>query len=691
MMQMIMKDLVTLALLVSTCRLSAAFSSLRFAGTAATSRKGSLSASVFEEWQEFSKAQTSLSLLNALVKPKQSLQEVVLVGQGKIPTSRKVGDTSCLVLSTTGASGDSLKKECLFVPVTDQQLKLLSFTVQDKPLSWSVLLGLNSLLVNRDGALFDNIPWSTWTVDPQMRNRDAANNAIQDKFHLGKRDAFARFTGKDWKGRSANIGNFAVRLKYALDQKEKPTMSDVILVKRILELQRREVKEELAEADYELAVARQNFPEQVISLEEKRSEIFEKLCGVEQNLDELSRPKTTSSMSVLGSLLDRIAESTIQGGKEAAPYRGATGYPPMLDTEDHVGEGDLPLTSPFGLMKEVLEDQCKAKVIGALLENASLLDGTLVVGGAIVLQRITAKTTFKIDGQELSVNDETEDYGSSGLKGGSTVLVECDVDEAIGMALTYGVPIQVEREIWDEARIMALAEQNESCQNVLDTLPHWKPTEDISFLVEGQSRNESVSDNPSRLRMPLTTSLFDSLFESSGKSAVFPTDNPVKSLAAYDSMSDSDKAKTLIELSSFNGKIPRPRILRSQQASGTSPGPLDDLLLPLIDEAVRRQYLIRDAEARQDYEAVRQLEDEKSKRQVAREIAEEAREDGDEETAQIWDDEAEFYDSLRADTTQDDGSYSRFLDRDEWYERERQARVKKLSKKKFGTLLDGTD
>ena len=53
--------------------------------------------------------------------------------------------------------------------------------------------------------------------------------------------------------------------------------------------------------------------------------------------------------------------------------------------------------------------------------------------------------------------------------------------------------------------------------------------------------------------------------------------------------------------------------------------------------------------------------------------------------------EAELYKALRADVTQDEFAYDRFLDRDEWYERETRARLKRLDKSKFGTLLDGVD
>jgi hypothetical protein len=73
------------------------------------------------------------------------------------------------------------------------------------------------------------------------------------------------------------------------------------------------------------------------------------------------------------------------------------------------------------------------------------------------------------------------------------------------------------------------------------------------------------------------------------------------------------------------------------------------------------------------------------------EEAQRAREAGLEERALQLEQEAEIYKALRADVTQDEGAYSRFLDRDDWYERETQARINRLDKKKFGSLLDGID
>lgn len=669
------------------------------------------SSSVFEEWQDFQRARTNLDLIDALVKPKDSLLEVFLVGQSQLVTTENK-TVPCLMLSVTGvdvidAARTAAAIPCVMIPITDQQLKLVSFAVQDKPLSKSLLLTLNPLLVNRDGSLFDNIPWSEWTVDPQLRNRDAAGNDIAPKYHLGKRDAFARFGGKDWKGRSVSIGNLALRLKYSLQQDSSAYSGDggTILAKRILELQIRELTEDMAEVDYELAIARQNFPDDVAKWVEKRSDLLNQLQTAETTLQALENQQSTST-SALASILDRIAESTTNQFANAAPYRGAMGYAPMLDSVQDIETGILPFSSPFGLMKEIVEDQCKAQVIGALLENTSLLEGTLAVGGAIIIRRMTAKTTTRIAGEEVSVNDDSVDYGNTGISGGNTVLVECTVDEALGMALVSEVPLQIEREIWNGASLSATPLPQVQSENVMDTLRRWKPDQDLALLVEGQARNQSRSQEPSPLRIPRTTtslfdSLFDSLFEprssdsSQARSPLFPTDNPVRSLDEYDSLSDTDKARTIMTLSNFDGKLPRPRVLRAgantNESNGKGPGPLDVLLLPLIDESVRRLFLIRDAERRQDFDTVRELKDQKSRRQAVLELANEAKEVGNDDAAALWETEAEFYASLRADVTQDEGSYSRFMDQDEWYARDRLAIAKKLDRKKFGNLLDGIE
>lgn len=164
----------------------------------------------------------------------------------------------------------------------------------------------------------------------------------------------------------------------------------------------------------------------------------------------------------------------------------------------------------------------------------------------------------------------------------------------------------------------------------------------------------------------------------------------IPSLDVYDSLSIEEKAKILRQSNSFAGnRLPRPRVIKLQ--SGGSLNSLDRLLIPLVDEAVRRDYLIREARKRKDSEALDKLTKNCSKRQIAMMLARMARNEGKNDIAKIWEEEADLLKTLRADITQDENSYSSFLDKDEWYERQRLAAVSKLKKSNFGTLLDGIE
>lgn len=586
------------------------------------------------------------------------------------------------------------------------------------------MLRLNLMAVNRDLSLFDNVPWASWTVDPAKRNRDAANNPILARFHLGKRDAFNVFLGKDWQGNINNSTNLAAMADLArqLEASLQTTNDDSnegddsdnneqqhTLAKRILELQIRELEMDLAECDYQLAVGRKSDSTDTdasASLEAAKDSCAARLETSRERLREMTEaPESTDSVAVswISSLLDEIGKR-IGDSKEqpAAPYRGATGYRPAVSTppNDPDDESATTFSSPYAFWKEIIRDQLKADVIGTVLEDTSLLEGTLALGGAVILRRKTATKSVSIAGERLQINDETEDYGNKGIQGGETYLVECDADEAIGMSVACDVPLRLESGVWERASLMAQpakAAPTRDASRPDEALIQWTPLDpELSVLVEGQAGNQSTTERVSPLRIPLTTtSLFDSLLEPSStdetrSSTMFPTDNPVQSLAQYDDMSNDDKARTLMSASNFEGRLPRPRVLRANDQLGAT-NPLDDLLLPLIDESVRRQYLIRDAELRGDTDLVRQLKNEKSRRQITKEKAELAREAGAEDVAERWEKEAELSTDLRADVTQDEGSYSRFLDRDDWYERDRQKQAKKIDKKKFGNLLDGIE
>ena len=657
----------------------------------------------YAKLQKLKDDQIFSDLTNALIlgdaAGSASLLPIELRGQGKLPvqsTSPSRRNETQLVLFFGAENRGDESQPCIVLPLDNpSQLKLVSFAQKQRKLSKSIMLELNTALVNRDNSLFDNLPWAQWSVDPKLRNRDAANNPIADKFHLGKRDAYNRFLGKDWQGRSAAIGNMALRLKYFLEAEEKDednngSFSSDVLTQRILEMEIKELEMQVAETESDLAVARQNDSTETEELLDKRARLREKIEQERSVLGDLlnPNPKTKAAESLVETILQNVADWSTSYGENEAPYRGAAGYAPRLDSKQDIEDSHLPYTNPYDLLREILEDQLNARIIGSVLEQTSLLEGNIALGGAVILQRIVPKKDITLAGESVTIDDTEEDFGNV-IQGGEAIVVECDGDEAVGISLALNVPLKLEPEIWEAATVMA---EQSACtpkesNNIWETIPVWKTLDNEMLLgIEG---NDQISAAESPISIPRTTSsMFDSVDggNENPNAPMFPTDNPIKTLAEYDELSDSKKAKTLLELSNFNGRLPRPRVVRNAKVN-----PLDQLLVPLIDESVRNQYQLREAERQGDTQRVEELKNRKSARQVAKEKAEVAREMGLDDEAFRWEREAELLEGLRADVTQDEGSYSRFLDRDDWYERNRQATAKRAKRSSFGTLLDGIE
>jgi len=413
------------------------------------------------------------------------------------------------------------------------------------------------------------------------------------------------------------------------------------------------------------------------------------------------------------SFLGTITSAILDQQNSPPPYRGAIGYSPIIDTYDEVyTKSTLPYSSPYELMKEIINEQLHADVIGCVIENTSLFPGAIVPGGTVVLRRKGSgrKKTVMIDGEkvETTADDDGFDYGSRGVREGKIFVVECDCDEAIGMAMACGLGLGVERNVWEKAKTMVQLEDREdsaSSGHIMDVLPLVENM-DKTIVIRTQGDGVASTSTPIQIPRMASSRQIDSFTipssEDNEESAAFDIDNPVQSLSAYDELSDTDKAHILLSAQSFQGELPSPRALRQdakkkemrsdkKRKDTTSFSPLDRLLIPLVDESVRGQLLIREAERRGDSDLASSLRNGRSRRHVAKEYSDRATNAGDEDEAERWEREADFYASLRADVTQDEGSYSSYLDKDDWYEQTRTNLSKKLDKKKFGTLLDGIE
>jgi len=650
--------------------------------------------------------------------------------------------------SNSNSNEDENEKEPLplmflpLAPPTDSRLRLLSKVYAAKPIpSFSNMIQWNLNLINRDDSLFDNIPWNQWSKDPDRKNRDFAGNLVLEKFRFGKRDAYNRFTGKDVNAKTVATSRrkyWEKKLISSLASDDDPndssdkdndkdndvSFSQSFLSKRVLELRVQELRTEIAEVDSQLAISKtSNNSKTQEDLEKSRTELVQTLQEAERNLNELlcsltsssSSPKSTAENDGIN-IIDKIARWAVEMSinvrteQNEAPYRGATGYGPRLSYDDDDADVEF-YRSPFDLLNEILSDQLNAEVIECVLENTSWLGGTIALEGAVVLRRRTPTIETTLMGETIQTPDRDEDFGNF-VKGGDIFVVECDVDEAIGVALSCDLPIRVERSIFERSSMMGVRvgtrENNENSnsekgeikstyKNIKEKIPYWETMDSgISLDVEGDSANPNAS-RVSPISIPRTTSsLFDTIFEPSSNndgddtssSSMFPTDNPITSINQLDSLGNKGKAKTLLEMSNFSRRLPRPRTVRK---APVNENPLDKLLLPLIDESVRSEYNIRDAERRGDLNLANELKAKRSNRQKAKEKVDAARRDGNEDLAEKWESEAKFQEALRADVTQDEGSYSRFLDKDDWYERDRQKTANRAKRSSFGNLLDGIE
>jgi len=569
-------------------------------------------------------------------------------------------------------------------------LKLLSFAYKSQPISKSLCLTINPLLINRDASLYDNIPWDKWTIDTDDgRNRDFVNNPIDAKYHLGKRDAYNRFMGRDWYGRSLSVENLAARVRYMMDgddndnREEKresddgggggeedddgammriPTFDEaaaLVLAKRVLELELKEARMAVAETEEQLAILRTSDELTSINggddveavtlerLQQQREDAINDamqsiidaksfLLQVLDAMDSSSNPDDDDKVQTnkkgeqkqqqqSENFLGKFVSVLMDGPKNnktpptTPPYRGAMGYKPIIDTRDEMLQKSiLPYSSPYELMNEIINEQLNADVIGCVIENTSYVPQAIVLGGAVVLKRRGKKKIVQIDGEDVETTDDDAEggYGSKGggIKAGKVFVVECDCDEAIGMALTCGLGVGVERDVWERAQTMVRLKMKDgvevgsgsiSSTHIMDVMPYLENM-DKSIIIKTQGDGIPSTSTPIQISRSVSTARFESIgkrLSSNDNTDVdaFDSDNPVQSLSAYDELSITDKAQILLSLESFRGQqLPRPRTLRQdakkKERRGekkikqtTSFNQLDRLLIPLIDESVRGQ------------------------------------------------------------------------------------------------------
>ena len=648
---------------------------------------------------------------------------------------------------TAGVGGGGACPDVPAVPLpipltrgTSGELKLLSFAFRGRRISKAVFLPLARLLTDRDGGLWDNLPWETWTIDPDRKVNEQYKTKTGQKYLMGRRDAYNHMIGKDWYGRSISPGNVAARIKYGIedmgdddDEVGEGYSNDAAAASsldlRILQVRAREAAGELAEAERKYAIVKAKFEEDEFTsdevLIEHYGEIKAAVDGVdrcmraqgavrdalresddespasrtrlEETVDEFLEDlvqrryadadgdggagwgdaarrlvrgiRKQDLMKDLGIILDREATDKFKNPlvafldgvieretRNAPPYRGAIGYAPQVDTKEEMfHKAVLPYRSPYDLLVEIIEEQLNARVVGAVLENSSLFPGTLVLEGAVVLQRRGNVRSVELGGEVVEVEDGEDDMGNAGVRMGETLVVECSGAEALGVSLACNLPLGAERKVWEETvtdvsldsgGVEPLSETE--TESVMNAIPPVVPSPYGHNRVTVVKGGEALVGGHRWMGG-----------EGDGGDDSVADAGPVRSVADYDALSIPVKARMVLSSNGFEGTLPRPRSLlrfsreldahvrerrergreglpdggRGAPAIRTTLSPLDEALVPLLeDESVRQEILLRDARDRGDRLAIDSIQrtvDELDEKNGADRREEEKKDEGD--------------------------------------------------------------
>ncbi|CAM9523221.1 unnamed protein product [Scytosiphon promiscuus] len=270
--------------------------------------------------------------------------------------------------------------------------------------------------------------------------------------------------------------------------------------------------------------------------------------------------------------------------------------------------------SAYGLLADVATTLCPADILSLFVEEEESGPRGITLGASAYLRR-------RPDAQ--------------GRGGGQASVIEVTADEAVGVALALGRQVYVGEDIWEGGRVR------------------------VNFVMDGD-----------KMRLDLDN------VEGKDVSAAEPQAPPeqppawtIKSRGALSRMSVEEKRECL---RATGVRPPRKRALFD------SPDPdraLEDLMLPRMDEAVRRDVLMARAWREGDFATAGELCAGKSERHIVAEQLQTAMKDNDGELAGILMQRLEILESCRMDPTQDEGTYQRDLDADEWYERDRRRAI----------------
>ena len=256
--------------------------------------------------------------------------------------------------------------------------------------------------------------------------------------------------------------------------------------------------------------------------------------------------------------------------------------------------------SPYHGIVSALEQFAGLQVRGLLVELAdSPSPNEYVLGAALLIAKskhahrwgLTYKQPSAI--QRVRGSDEAQ-------------LVKCAMDELIGIAFATRLPVVISTKLYDSTSVDGILEQNTETLRMTMQAPYFSTAAEAQLWESEQRRRAEARKNRSvRAAKPVSRA------------------NEVPDASTFLRLRTSEKRAILRATGVL--ELPRPR---------EGPRAVDALLIPLLDEEVAYEVLRRLGETRGDFQAAAQMQDFESRKPKLARLINQAKREGDFETAQ---------------------------------------------------------
>jgi len=295
-----------------------------------------------------------------------------------------------------------------------------------------------------------------------------------------------------------------------------------------------------------------------------------------------------------------------------------------------------------------LEDQLDAVVTGLFFEvRDELASDRVSLGSALVVARtaVAAEWRLSLRGSGLPTASSTD----PDIRDHDACVVTCTPDELVALSAVLDLPIYMPEELFDSSAVDARL---------------------INYGSDDDDGNGGESSSNMAGKMTIYAPVFRSAqqrtaWERQGSGRTAPSSRPdirpaweIFDAKTFFGMSSAEKRATL--RASGVTSLPRPR-------EGLDS--LDRALVDKMDDAVRAEVL-RMRAAQQGAPLLGGNAPASGRQAVLQQLAQ-ALEDGDVARAESLREKFVLMTERRADPTQQEGTYDRFLDQDEWYQEQR--------------------